>query len=357
MVIENVKITDPVYTSVEHNRLDRFFLKLIRDERDLPFIYLSIRITLFMIIPGILLYFTSGWIWWMFAAVYLFFNNFSMKGPFGLMLHCTSHRPFFKKEYGILNNYLPWVVAPFFGHTPETYFVHHIGMHHVEGNMDEDDSSTMHYQRDSFKDFLRYFGIFFVKGIANLYRYHKARGNKKLMRKMVAGEISFYLMVIALSFVNLPTTIVVFFIPLLIFRLITMVGNWTQHAFVSTDEPDNDYKNSTTCINVRYNRRCWNDGYHLSHHLKPNRHWTEHPAHLVNNKDEYASNRAIVFNGLDFGQVFLNLMQKKYDVLADHMININGVYGSKDDMIALLKSRTMKIERASSASTGQLAGI
>ncbi|RYZ41535.1 MAG: fatty acid desaturase, partial [Sphingobacteriales bacterium] len=132
-------ITDPVFIKpASWSATDRFFLKFIRDERDLPFVYLTLKITLTLIPLGILLYmpFISGPVWWLIAAAYAWFNNFVYKGPFGLMLHCTSHRALFKKEYDFLNNYLPWVVAPFFGHSPETYYTHHIGMHHAENNLE-----------------------------------------------------------------------------------------------------------------------------------------------------------------------------------------------------------------------------
>ena len=39
-------IQDPTFTGRDYNRLDRFFLHYIKDERDLPFIYLTIRISL-----------------------------------------------------------------------------------------------------------------------------------------------------------------------------------------------------------------------------------------------------------------------------------------------------------------------
>lgn len=130
-----ITITDPVFIKPKkYSAADRFFLKYIRDERDLPFVYLTIKISLTLIPLGILLYlpFIQGWLWWAIAIAYAYLNNFVFKGPFGLMLHCTSHRVFFRKKYGFLNHYLPWVVAPFFGHSPETYFTHHIGMHHAE---------------------------------------------------------------------------------------------------------------------------------------------------------------------------------------------------------------------------------
>jgi hypothetical protein len=91
--------TDPVYDpSVQHSALDRFFLRYIRDPRDLPFVYLGLRVTFTLIPMGVLLYmpFVTGWLWWTIALVYLFINNITYKGPFGLMLHCTTHRAFFR---------------------------------------------------------------------------------------------------------------------------------------------------------------------------------------------------------------------------------------------------------------------
>src|SRR5690349_2150834 len=141
MISLTAQITDPVFVRPEReSRADRFFKRFIRDERDLPFVYLTIHISLVLLPLAILLYlpFIEGWIWGIIAVAYQFFNNFVFKGPFGLMLHCTSHRAFFKKEYNILNRYLPWVIGPLFGQTPETYYTHHIGMHHPENNMPED---------------------------------------------------------------------------------------------------------------------------------------------------------------------------------------------------------------------------
>src|SRR5262245_31443756 len=65
---------------------------------------------------------------------------------FTLMLHCTSHRALFKPRYKLLNEIIPWVLCPFFGQSPNTYFAHHLGMHHAEENLPDDLSSTMRFQ-------------------------------------------------------------------------------------------------------------------------------------------------------------------------------------------------------------------
>ncbi len=339
-------ITDPEFIRPQkYSAFDNFWLGLIRDERDLPFIYLTLKISLIMVPLGILLYmpFITGWLWWAVAVAYFYCNNFVFKGPFGLMLHCTSHRPWFKKEYGLANKYLAWIIGPFFGQTPETYASHHLGMHHRENNLEDDLSSTMDYQRDSLKDFGRYFAEFFFNGVLSLIHYFNIRKQKKLSRRVMRGELVFIFMCIGLCFVNWPATVMVFILPFLISRLIMMMGNWAQHSFVDPDDPGNDYKNSITCINAKYNKKCWNDGYHISHHIKPAMHWTQHPAHLKENLDEYADNMALVFDGVEFLFVWKNLMAKKYDVLADHLVNINNMFSSKEEAIRIMKHRTARI--------------
>lgn len=347
---ESITINDPVFKpcTTKYSAFDRFWLSLISDERDLPFIYLTLKISLTMIPVGLLLFmpFVTGALWWGLAALYFILNNFVFKGPFGLMLHCTSHRPFFKGKYRTFNRYLPWVVGPFFGQTPETYASHHLAMHHRENNNEDDLSSTMHYQRDSFRGFVRYFAEFFFTVIPSLALYFHSRQQIALRNRVLRGELAFFALCIVLYFIHPGATIMVFLLPLVISRIIMMVGNWAQHSFVDAEDPDNFYKNSVTCINTPYNHKCWNDGYHISHHIKPNLHWTLHPEHLQQNAQQYAANKALVFKDIHFLHVWWYLMTKRYDKLANKIVNINDTFSSKQEAIALMKSRTRRIPKS-----------
>ena len=338
-------IMDPVYDkSMKYSQIDKFWLKFIRDKRDLPFVYLTIKITVFMMGTGILLFFPMpSLIWWTLAALYFIMNNFVYKGPFGLMLHCTSHRKWFKKKYDFLNKYLPWVVGPFFGQTPETYASHHLGMHHVENNLEDDESTTIHYQRDSLKDFMRYFGDFLFRGLIKTIRYFDLRKLFRFRNKLIRGEVIFFVACIGLSFINWQATLWVFILPFFISRFVMMLGNWAQHSFVDYDEPGNCFKNSINCINTPYNKKCWNDGYHIDHHIRPAMHWTEYPIHFQKNIDEFAENKALVFENIDFLKVWWLLMGKNYKKLADHVVNINGMFKSDQEAIDLMKQRTSKM--------------
>lgn len=343
-----VASTDPVYDQTAPvSRLGTFLQQFIQDKRDLPFVYLILEISL-TILPLVALLFVPGLsrgLWWAVVGVFVGLTNFYFKGPFGLMLHCVSHRILFKKKYGYLNHYIPWVIGPFFGQTPETYFTHHMGMHHPENNLPDDGSSTMYYQRDSVASFGRYLADFFLLGIPKLVRY-LSRTNKHTFRsRLLRGEVVFIVACVGLAFVNWPAVLAVLVLPTLLTRTIMMLGNWSQHAFIDAANPGNCYTNSVTCINTKYNHKCWNDGYHISHHLKPALHWSEHPAHFRKNLDQYVQNKAVVFDGIHFLHIFAFLMTRRYDLLAKNFVNLDNQFTSEEEVIALLRNRTRRIAR------------
>ena len=335
-------MADP--TATPKGPFDALILPFINDERDTVFVYLALQCTalalfgLCLFIPGVLS-------WWT-GALYLALWGFGVLDRYILMLHCVSHRPLFNRKYRWLRGWIPWVLGPFFGQTPETYFTHHMGMHHVEGNLEGDLSSTMRFRRDRFTHWLRYFGGFLVFGLVQLAVYHKRRGKQKLFRRTVLGELSWYLIAAVALLVHWPAALVVFVGPLLTVRALMMAGNWGQHAFIDAAQPDNDFKSSITCINTRYNRRCFNDGYHIIHHLKPALHYTEMAAEFDANREQYGAQDAIVFEGIDFFQVWLYLMLGKKDWLAKAFVQLPGApERNHEQVVSFLNSRLAPVIR------------
>ena len=244
------------------------------DARDLPFVWLMLQCGAWQLVSIALFFTGSAAVYW--APVYWALWGAVFLDRFILMLHCTSHRALFKDRR--LNQVSPWAIGPFFGQTPESYFSHHMGMHHPENNLGDDLSSTMRYDRGRFSHWLHYFGSFLFAGLPALARYHRERGNKKLLRRLLMGECAFWTVVAGLALFNWQATLIVFVVPVLAVRALMMAGNWGQHAFVDGADPANPYRNSISCINLRYNRRCFNDGYHILHHLRPRTHYTEYAA-------------------------------------------------------------------------------
>lgn len=339
------KLTDPVSLKPQnYNRLDTFFIRFIRDERDLPFIYFTISIILLLIPYAVLLFsdLLAGWYWLAAAVIYMIINAAFFIGRFALMFHCATHRTLFKKQYNYLNYLLPYLIAPLFGHMADTYYAHHVGMHHAENNLKDDESSTMLYQRDSLKSFLLYLAKFMITGIYDIAAYFKKRNRKKLMYSAIRGEMLFIFFCLFLCFFNWPATFCVFIFTYFFYRLIAMLGNWAQHAFIDPADPGNPYKNSMNCINSKYNWECWNDGYHISHHLKPTMHWTEHPAYFQKTVHKYIDNNAVVFSKIDIIMVAVFLLAKRYDLLARNFVNIGNRFTSEEEVIAFLKERTTR---------------
>lgn len=340
-------ITDPIYVEPKKfTRYERFWLNYINDKRDLPFIHLLTAIHVLVIPTAVLLYtpLLDGWYWWLVYVPYFYVSQMYFKGRFGLMLHCISHRKLFKKGYTWLYHWTIWGICPFFGHTPETYFVHHMAMHHVENNMPDDASSTLLYRRDSLWGFTQYVLRFLFLGFRDTFMYLFTRKRKKLYLRLSYGEISFYLFCIGMCFVNFHATLFLFIIPFVFARVVMMLGNWAQHAFVEATDPENNFTNAVNCINTKYNKICWNDGYHVVHHLRPAMHYTEIPVEFLKIQDEIARHKTLVFDGIHYLHIFVWLMTKRYDKLADNLVNVNNMFSSKEEAIALMKGRTRKFK-------------
>jgi fatty acid desaturase len=311
---------------------------MLNDERDVTFVGLMFS-CLLVASSGVALFFADRWFWYQapihILLVGLFIDRFT------LMLHCTSHRPLFEPKFQRLNMVIPWLLGPFFGQTPETYFAHHLGMHHPEANLEDDLSSTMRFQRDKVGHFLRYLGRFLALILLELPQYLARRGRGKLFRRVLLGEAVFWSAVIGLSLVRPGAALVVLVIPFLTIRTLMMVGNWGQHAFVCDKEPGNPYRSSITCINSRYNRRCFNDGYHIGHHLNARAHFTEYPVEFATNLDRYGQNDSIVFQGVDFFEVWLFLMLGRWSRLARAFVQLpSAPVRTHDEIVAFLKART-----------------
>lgn len=332
--------TDPRCNPEERaDFVDELAVKLIKDPRDRIFVRVQLGILLSSF-PLALLLFVPGVFSWYLVPVYYATILYWMP-RYILMLHAVLHRPIFPRERGWMNNIVSWVIGPLFGQTPTSVFVHHIGMHHVEDNQREDLSTTIYYQRDSFLHWLHYWARFYFVGTLHLYQYLVRTKRKKLAKSLVVGELSWLALTVLMSLVNWQATLVVLVIPLLFIRVMFMTGNWGQHAFVDVDDPTNAYKHSTCLINVPYNHRCYNDGYHIVHHLHGNMHWSEMPDHFHKNIDEYVKNDAIVFSGLGNNQtVWWCLMTGQYERLAEYVVPFQG--RSKAETVAWLKSRTQR---------------
>ena len=162
--------------------------------------------------------------------------------------------------------------------------------------------------------------------------------------KVTISEVGFFVAVTLLCFLNLRATLAVFIIPFVLARFVMMVGNWAQHAFVDPDEPENDFASNIICLNTSYNHKCWNDGYHAIHHIRPGAHYTEMPVLFQQMLPDFEKNRTFIFENIHYLHIFWFLMFKRYDKLADHLVVIPGSVSTNAEAIELLKRRTRKFD-------------
>ncbi len=95
--------------------------------------------------------------------------------------------------------------------------------------MDHDTSSTMTYQRDNVYIFQIFFHLPFFRRKKTLF-YTFLMKKKEAYIRLTFGEYIFLAFCIAMCFVNLKVTLMIYIIPFVFARLVMMLGNWTQHA-------------------------------------------------------------------------------------------------------------------------------
>lgn len=338
-------LTDPTSRRRPLNAVERLVVTVIRDSRDLPFMWLILAASLTVLPLAAILISSATFSWWT-AAAYLGLVIGCFLLPVLVMYHDIAHRRLFGPRYAFMKHYLNWVLGPLFGMFPNGFYAHHVAMHHVENNSRRDMSSTMRYQRDSLVDFVHYAIHFPFNVYCRLALYLWRRKRYRLARAVLIGEASYIAAVAAIGWFNWRAALVVFVVPLVAAMVGFSCTNWTEHAFVDHAAPHNMYRSGIVCVNTAYNRFAFNDGYHIGHHLKPNLHWSEMPQEFLGFRAAYAREGAVVFEGLDYYRILFLLMTKRYRVLARHCVDLGGRRRSEDETISMLRERTARFGRA-----------
>lgn len=340
--------------------VDKMALPYLINPQDVIFARLIFRV-LTQVFPFAIALFFVPPVWALgLGVLYLTYIYARFAGPIMLGLHAVTHRPLFKKPMRGVSKLITHVFPPLWGLTPFAYEAHHVFMHHSENNGADDLSGTSEYRRDSILHFGHYWLRFFLFGY-----YHMAswmlRRDKKGLALLLIGDTLCYAAMVGLFFVNPAATLMVFFMPFLMMRFFMMAGTWTEHAFVDATQPDNTYRNSTCLINTRFNHIAYNAGYHLVHHISPGRHWCSTPAAFEKFLPKMIEQESILFYEVpDYLFVWWKLMRKDYNYFADHMLDLDNRWPTKEDKIAFLRSRTQGqrgtikglLERREAASAG-----
>lgn len=200
-------------------------------------------------VPSVLhLYYSFSWyhgvLHWLMQSYYV--------GTYTLMMHQHIHmNGILSRKYAWFDRAFPYIMDPLMGHTWNSYYHHHVKHHHIEANGPDDLSSTIRYQRDDLLHFLHYVGRFFFFVWLDLPIYFIGKKKTVLALKTLGSElISYFILYVLATRVNFHATLFAFLLPLVLVRLVLMVGNWGQHALVDEIKPDSDFRSSITLIDV-----------------------------------------------------------------------------------------------------------
>merc|ERR1712166_768259 len=330
--------------------LSRWLDTAIQDPRDKPIACLFFNISVMTLPAAAVVFYLQSW---KVGLVYLVLNLLTFQERFILGLHYSSHRRLFKQRWAVLNQWAPMVLCPFFGLPSGAYNLHHCVMHHIENNVfPYDASSTEPYQRDSPVHFLHYWLRFLLAIWVELPYYAYTRGRKDMCVQCLC-TISCYFTAVYLMYPLWAVGVTwVFLVQLVLGSFVLMLGNWSQHIFVSKDVATMDFTKSQcnyhltyNCVDHPFNQKTFNDGYHIEHHIHSRRHWSEMPQHSLETQSKYAEQDAVVFHGLDFMSVGVCVFFQRYKTLVRAFVDTKSPRRSDAEIEKMLRSRLVPIIR------------
>ena len=338
-----MRITDPSpFDVTPRTRVGSLAARVLVDPRDAPMLALILVLGTVLLPFAAYLFLHPGYplaLIGPYAAILLFYV-----GPFTGLIHEMSHRTIFRSwAKPVMHALVLGLLAPLYGLGPSLFRTHHVGMHHPENNLADDLTSTQPYRRDSVLGFTRYYFLFLFLTLPELLAYQRRHGHGRMMRETIRGGVLHAVLVAAAMFANWRAALPLLIGSIAVTRFVLAAGNWAQHAFIDREDPADPLRNSTTCINTRFNHVAFNGGYHTTHHERVRAHWSERPALLARDLERYRSRGAVVFEGIDFGVLFLALMTKRYAFLARHRVLFGDAPRDQAAIVVELRRRTEPI--------------
>lgn len=110
LVSKDINATRNEYLFETPAFITKWLLTAIVDVRDLPITFLFFNITCMTIPAAALIFYLNDW---RIGLLYFVTNLLTFQERFILGLHYSSHRPLFKPQYALLNQWAPLVLCPF----------------------------------------------------------------------------------------------------------------------------------------------------------------------------------------------------------------------------------------------------
>ena len=216
------------------------------------------------------------------------------------------------------NTFLYIVVAVPMGLVPHA--TAHLQQHHRENAGPLDIYATARYDHANAWHFVVYLvrEVMYQQLMVSPYLYFRSRGKSAQARSMLTGNLIYFGLFALLAWYSLELAVAYMLVPWCAANFLMGVIHWSQHAFYGGQQDPKDYMyNTVTLLEKPVNML--NEGYHVCHHHWANVHWSESAELFEKIKPEMAAAGSMVFRDLGVLDLFLLLMLRRFDRLADKL--------------------------------------
>ncbi len=196
----------------------------------------------------------------------------------------------------------------------------HLQQHHRENAGPLDIYATARYDHANAWHFIVYLvrEVMYQQLMVSPYLYFRSKGKSAQARSMLTGNLIYFGLFALLAWYSVELAVAYMLVPWCASNFLMGVIHWSQHAFYGGQQDPRDYMyNTVTLLETPVNML--NEGYHVCHHHWANVHWSESPALFEKIKPEMAEAGSMVFRDLSVLDLFLLLMLRRFDRLADKL--------------------------------------
>jgi fatty acid desaturase len=237
-----------------------------------------------------------------------------------------------------------YVFALLTARVPGFYRVQHVYMHHVEDNGPLDTHTTLPYDRTSFLDFSRHAfwqGIDLVTG-CRLIKYLLKKGKTRQIREVVRGLAIWWAVVLVVAVFNPIAAAYVLLMRFLGGSFITLI-TFYQHGLVDPDDPHEVHGHTIDYVGAEHGNLGFD--YHVEHHLKPARHWSQYYEEHARLAEKHGGHPAIIMQKEQFGPLafMAALWRKDYAEIARHAHLHDVPDGNAEELARIVGERARPI--------------